>query len=533
MRVTQHSGRTHRNGQTYSTKHNDRNFASTAENIDAGKTKDNVEWTWCQEENPGLTFDEVEQIWYATHYQEQLDATNEKYIASRHKERVTTMKKWRKQKKHAPEEVITMIGKLEEKPDFEVFKKCFLEYIDHLNAWNKSHGNHMHLLNWALHQDEKGAAHAHTRRVWDFYNTKTHQLEVGQEMALTLAGVPLPHPDEPIGRYNNRKITFDAMMRDVWISIAKKNGLDIETAPLPKEEVGKPLDQYIREKEEKRNKAIKEAQEQKVQAEKQEKAAVQFRNALDQRSDYLSQKEQELDLRDENTKQMDADIKQWQEDLAVVNEFVDKPDYNTDEKILDDNDVSAIFNPEDLKEAVPSNITENKYAYASRVASGIWNFAKKQVAKFQKKFKNLKADLRTLRRANLEQRREAKQHLKEELQKQQVQHEKDTAHIRAEQERLKKELYGSCDIKSTKDGYKAEVFYGFKNLTDAFMSADKDTLREVYQIMKEKNLDTVQDFYLSEAEKEPQERFISRKFENIRKIDIEVERELERHRSRS
>ena len=48
------------------------------------------------------------------------------------------------------------------------------------------------------------------------------------EKALALMGIPLPPPDKPPGRYNNRKITFDAMNRLMLIEIAKAHGLDIE-----------------------------------------------------------------------------------------------------------------------------------------------------------------------------------------------------------------------------------------------------------------------------------------------------------------
>lgn len=266
MRVTQHSGRKHRTGKTYSTKHNDRNFSSEADNIDREKTSDNIVWTWCdkfetlEDGSPLHSIDEVELVFYQERYGKQLASTNEKYIKARHKERVKSMDAWRKQVKHAPEEVITQIGRMNDHPDLDLFTKCFQEYLDELEKWNKSHGDVMHILDWSLHQDEIGAPHTHIRRVWDYYNSETKQFELGQEKALEAAGVPLPHPDKAPGRFNNRKMTFDAEMRIVWQNICKEHGLEIETIPLPKNEVGMSLDQKIRQNEEERRQKEIEAE---------------------------------------------------------------------------------------------------------------------------------------------------------------------------------------------------------------------------------------------------------------------------------
>ena len=277
MRSTQHSGRKHRTGKAYSSNHNDRKFSSEADNIDRKKTPDNIVWTWydkfetSEDGSPLHSIDEVELVFYQERYGKQLAATNEKYKKSRHKERVKSMDQWRKQVKHAPEEVIMQIGKMNDHPDIDIFKTCFLEYLDELEKWNSTHGNVMHILDWALHQDEIGAPHTHTRRVWDYYNPKTKQFELGQEKALEAAGVPLPHPDKAPGRFNNRKMTFDAEMRIVWQNICKEHGLEIETIPLPKNKVGMSLDQKIRQNEEerKRNLEILEAEKETLKTEKE------------------------------------------------------------------------------------------------------------------------------------------------------------------------------------------------------------------------------------------------------------------------
>ena len=44
-------------------------------------------------------------------------------------------------------------------------------------------------------------------------------------------GFELPKPDKPLGRYNNRKITFDAACRTMLFEIAKRHGLELDEVP--------------------------------------------------------------------------------------------------------------------------------------------------------------------------------------------------------------------------------------------------------------------------------------------------------------
>lgn len=77
-----------------------------------------------------------------------------------------------------------------------------------------------------MHCDET-TVHIQERHCFDYVN-KYGEVEPKQEKALALMGIPLPQADKPPGRYNNRKITFDAMNRLMLIEIAKAHGLDIE-----------------------------------------------------------------------------------------------------------------------------------------------------------------------------------------------------------------------------------------------------------------------------------------------------------------
>ena len=49
--------------------------------------------------------------------------------------------------------------------------------------------------------------------------------------ALEELGIPLPKPEQPKGKHNNRKQTFDAVCRTILFNIAKRHGLHLEQEP--------------------------------------------------------------------------------------------------------------------------------------------------------------------------------------------------------------------------------------------------------------------------------------------------------------
>lgn len=251
MRCTLHSGRKNKKDKkAFSSRHNDRNFSSDPEHIVKDKTGQNVIWSWC---GTDLTFDQGELKYYEKNFGAQLEQTNQNYIKSRHKERVTTMDEWRKKTMHAPEEQLIQIGNVENCPDVETSLQCFREYLDWLNDWNDEHGNPFFILNWAMHQDEMGAPHVHLRRAWPWLDEKKGLTTTDQTKALLKAGILPPEPTKKITKKNNPKMTFDKMCRERWISIARSHGLEIEDTPKPKSEVGKSLEEFQKEKDLQRN----------------------------------------------------------------------------------------------------------------------------------------------------------------------------------------------------------------------------------------------------------------------------------------
>ena len=61
--------------------------------------------------------------------------------------------------------------------------------------------------------------------------TATGRLCPQQEKALEELGIPLPNPEKPKGRNNNRKQTFDAVCRTILFDIARRHGLHLDQEP--------------------------------------------------------------------------------------------------------------------------------------------------------------------------------------------------------------------------------------------------------------------------------------------------------------
>lgn len=230
LRVSQHSGR------SGSAKHNDRSFMTGrsaewrqehASHIDTTRTGENVVWTWDEQTDVEAS----ERAWYAETYQQAQDATNARYIREGHADRCKTPDDLYNGRLTRPEEMILQVGDRNTDIDLGRLGQALDTYLSWLDEWNDSHGGHMHVLSMALHLDES-SPHVHIRRVWD-YTDRDGLTRLGQAKALEAAGIELPDPGKPVGRYNNRKITFDAMARGWWQEACREQGWEIETEARP------------------------------------------------------------------------------------------------------------------------------------------------------------------------------------------------------------------------------------------------------------------------------------------------------------
>lgn len=236
MKLTRHNGRAGKNG-AYNPKHNDRSFnISNSEHIDEEKAKQNIYWdcfngyrTFADKEKESEladTFEEVEELFYSIKYQNFIEGQNARNIKNGHPERNRTTSDILKHKKTCPEETIYQIGTLDNHVSPELLLQVVTEFISELSG---RFGSHIHILDWALHLDES-TPHIHERHVFDCEN-QYGELFPQQEKALEQLGFELPNPDKPVGRTNNRKMTFDSACRALLFDIAKNHGLQLEEEP--------------------------------------------------------------------------------------------------------------------------------------------------------------------------------------------------------------------------------------------------------------------------------------------------------------
>lgn len=180
MKLTRHNGRSGKHG-TYNPKHNDRSFdLENSEHINAELAKKNVYWdcyngfrNLAKEELLADTFEEVEEMYYSSHYRSYVEAQNQRNEKNRHPERNRTTSDLLKNKKTAPEETIFQIGTIDNHAPPEVL---LLVVTDFLAEMEKRFGKHVHILDWALHMDE-GTPHI------DYYRTRVQNAD-GKLVAL-------------------------------------------------------------------------------------------------------------------------------------------------------------------------------------------------------------------------------------------------------------------------------------------------------------------------------------------------------------
>ena len=205
-------------------KHNDRDFDyEKAEHIDSKRTPLNK--TLCV--YPGKSFEQAEKEFYQKNFADYIKEVNSKISdPEKNKRKKLTSEKLRKGRVTKPEETIIQIGSKDDQPeDTRVLEKIFDEICRYNNKITHKHGK---ILSAALHVDET-TPHIHMRKVWVYEENGVKK--IGQERALERAGIPLPYPDKPEGRYNNRKITYDNMMREKIYELCKEYGLEIDVVP--------------------------------------------------------------------------------------------------------------------------------------------------------------------------------------------------------------------------------------------------------------------------------------------------------------
>lgn len=301
MRMTIHNARTSKKFGAFTPKHNDRNFnIKNAEHIDPERTGGNIYWNWTGESD--ISFEDAEKLFYEQHCRTHLDAKNARYVAQRHPERVRTMDEYRQNPRTCPEETLLMIGNKNE----YVPAKTLQAICEDLRNWEENVISGLRVLDMALHVDEQGAPHIHMRRAW-IYRDENGTESISQGKALEKAGIPLPHPDKPQGRNNNRKQTFSQQERQALYEICRGYGLEslLEMQPRERSKSGQALTEYQAQQAEERAQAAEMRERAAEQAAEQARREL---NTIQEEKKQLQQQNKELQ---KQVEELQADRK-WQ-----------------------------------------------------------------------------------------------------------------------------------------------------------------------------------------------------------------------------
>lgn len=317
MRLTANRGRRHKNGAKFSSVHNDRQFdVENAPHIDQTRTPNNHYWYWCQNDFPGMTFEQAEKQFYSEMFQAALDAQNARHIKSRHKERIKSMEDWYENQNMCPEEMIFQIGnKSVGQPTYEKIQTILTKFMQ----WSRGKYPQVHFLTSGYHADEH-SDHFQIRQVYIGHDKDGNPVPV-QNQCLLEMGVPLPDPSKKESKYNNRKVTYSKICRDKLFEIAKEMGLELIEEPREKGRSGREMDEVktegIRKDMEKARQQAEKAQEELKEVkseirearmdltvlaydqEQAERVQESAQNKIDQKKDELS----ELQHKKEETQQ--------------------------------------------------------------------------------------------------------------------------------------------------------------------------------------------------------------------------------------
>lgn len=301
MRMTIHNGRAGKNG-AYNPRHNDRNFdISHAEHIDPERMPGNVYWNWTGRKD--VSFEDCERAFYEEHCRAHLDAVNQRHREQRHPERVRDMDAYRTARQTCPEETLLMIGNKDE----HLPPKTLRAICEDLRNWEENTVPGLRVLDMALHVDEQGAPHIHMRKAWIYRDEKGIE-SIAQSKTLQAAGIPLPHPDKPAGRHNNRKQVFSAMERQALYEICRGYGIEslLEMQPREKSQSGREFEDYKASKAEERAKAAE--MRARMAEEKTRQAEASLKNAQ-KRTQRAQEQAQEQEGKNRSLKATESEIR--------------------------------------------------------------------------------------------------------------------------------------------------------------------------------------------------------------------------------
>ncbi len=217
MKITIRSARMDKDGR-----HNDRNFdIEGAEHIDKERMSLNRYYTYNGDRTQ--TFLELEKEYYELHFSDYVNEQNKRNIKGGHKQRNKTIEEYFHAKRTRPEDVLLQIGDANEHATGDELWDCAMKYKD---KFDELFGDQCVILDMALHMDE-ATPHVHVRRVWKAEDERGQEY-VSQTQCLRNLDMLSPDESKAAGRFNNSKITFTNLEREMFTSICEDEGFVID-----------------------------------------------------------------------------------------------------------------------------------------------------------------------------------------------------------------------------------------------------------------------------------------------------------------
>lgn len=210
MRVSTHSGKgIGRCG------HNDRSQIEPRKgdaHIDEKRSSCNYYWTF----RPQMSFIEAEKAFYEEHYKNYLEAKNKS-----NKRHCRPQEDYMDISKKQTKETILQLGNMEDfariikkiksrKITLQIYKEILQKAFFDTKQEMETKYPKFKIISVAIHLDE-ATPHCHMRSALIKTEKKSNEA-VYEEM-----GVDLPMPNQKRGRFNNRQVTFDGMMRKSYM----------------------------------------------------------------------------------------------------------------------------------------------------------------------------------------------------------------------------------------------------------------------------------------------------------------------------
>lgn len=183
---------------------------------------------WCVNQVQDAYRSELQ--YYKERYSAMAEARNAVCVKTQHKERILSAQDMHGRKHTCPEELSIQAGGKNGDgiPGMDVFKGCVIGYLSWMRQWSRENGSHLHVL--GAYVSREAPYRAIIRRVWDCTG-KEGLLRISMTGALTEAGIPCPDQEAEESQYNNRKMTFDRISREVLYQCFERTGILVKREP--------------------------------------------------------------------------------------------------------------------------------------------------------------------------------------------------------------------------------------------------------------------------------------------------------------